>query len=154
MAFPELFNDSTGRWQGEMWLWLNAEDPGAVSPSTAVLTAVVGGQFLELRYTWTYAGDPQEGLLLVGQPGDGRAAQAIWLDSWHMGETWMALSGAANQEGTIRLHGSYAAPTGPDWGWAIHLAAQGDHTFTLEMFNITPQGQALRAVQAAYTRQA
>jgi hypothetical protein len=48
--------------------------------------------------------------------------------------------------------GSYAAPTGPDWGWRIALRAESRDAFTLLMYCITPDGQEALAVEAASAR--
>jgi hypothetical protein len=60
------------------------------------------GTFLSVAYTWSYEGEPQEGILLVGcdakeQAATGsveaKAITAVRTDSWHIRDKLMACSG-------------------------------------------------------------
>jgi len=51
------------------------------------------------------------------------------------------------------MKSSYAAPPGPDWGWQVRIAPKPRGTFDLVMHNITLEGKAQIAVEAAYSRQ-
>jgi hypothetical protein len=55
-------------------------EPAAESESTATIAPVAIGTFLSVTYNWSYEGEPQEGILLVGcdaedqaPPGGGEA---------------------------------------------------------------------------------
>ena len=64
----------------------------------------------------------------------------------------MALRGTAETDGSITVHGTYAAPPGPDWGWRIDLLPGNGSALRMVMYNITPDGQEVVAVEADYTR--
>ena len=51
------------------------------------------------------------------------------------------------------LHGTYAAPPGPDWGWRITIRSGSASELQIIMHNISPEGQEDLAVQANYQRQ-
>jgi hypothetical protein len=113
---------------------------------------VAQGRFAELHYTWSFDGEPQDGLVVLGAEPEGDTARAIWLDSWHMQDQFMVCAGTVADDGSVTLKGSYAAPPGPDWGWQIDLVPKPDDTFQLLMYNITPQGESALAVKATYAR--
>jgi hypothetical protein len=63
----------------------------------------------------------------------------------------MNFTGTCDEQGTVRVLGSYAAPPGPDWGWRIEIEPAAG-SWTLRMFNITPDGQEVLAVEATLSR--
>lgn len=69
-----------------------------------------------------------------------------------MGDTAMHCAGTLTLDGVASVQGRYAAPPGPDWGWRITLTPSSDAAFVLRMFNITPDGTEMLAVEAPYTR--
>ena len=64
----------------------------------------------------------------------------------------MILSGTAQADGSLAVTGSYAAPPGPDWGWRITLQPL-DNQFKLLMHNVTPDGEAMLAVETLFSRE-
>ncbi len=150
MTIPTQLAGLTGHWLGTSQLWLSPDDPARESESTLVVAPAAQDRFLTFRYTWSDEGAPQDGLLLLSQDGD--AVDAAWIDSWHMANKIMSLNGAVDAAGGVMLHGSYAAPPGPDWGWRIELTSTPDDTCELRMYNVTPDGEAFLAVEAVYMR--
>jgi hypothetical protein len=69
-----------------------------------------------------------------------------------MGDVIMACEGSLDG-GAIRVRGSYAASTGPDWSWQITVAAPGGETLEIAMENISPAGEMMPAVRAVYRRE-
>jgi len=151
MAIPTQLTELTGRWQGPNSLWLTPSEPVRESLATAVCQPVAQGKFFELRYTWADGGQPQEGVLLLGQSQE--QLDAAWVDSWHMQDSMMHCSGSA-ADGIVSVQGSYAAPPSPDWGWRITLQPDSNEQFRLIMHNITPDGDEMVAVEAVFTREA
>jgi hypothetical protein len=148
MSIPEKYKDLSGNWQGVNRLWLTPTEPVRISETTATISPASRDHFLIIRYTW-FEEKPQEGMLLLGQLGD--QVNAIWIDSWHNGDSMMTCPGILTPEGALSLRGSYPAPPGPDWGWRIELAP--GEVLRICMFNILPDGQEYLAVEAIYTRQ-
>jgi len=67
----------------------------------------------------------------------------------------MALEGKSEPNGIVRVTGSYAAPSGPDWSWEIAIEPGGDeNSFRFVMVNITPEGERALAVEVIYSLQA
>ncbi len=153
MAAIEYLINHLGSWTGVNRLWLDPEDEADVSAATAALSPVARESFVIFAYTWGFQGQAQEGLLLLSQDSQGRSVQAVWIDSWHMGDKFMICQGSPDDEGLISLKGSYAAPPGPDWGWRIVIDTNTTHALKMLMYNISPEGDEMLAVEAEYTRQ-
>jgi hypothetical protein len=141
-----LLTDVTGAWSGSYRLIL-PDTPDEVSDTAAMVTAIAGGRFMQIDYTWAYQGEPQAGSLWLGT-ADSAAAQGAWVDAWHMGDTVMALAGADGGD-AVRFDGSYDVPDSPPWGWRVELSA-GDDGFVLRMFNVSPEGEPYLGVEALY----
>jgi len=152
MAVPGSLTKITGSWIGRNHLWLSPEDPGQVSDTQAVVGLVAQGKFITVQYIWEVDGLPQEGLLVIGSRQNEGDVSIYWIDSWHMDDTSMVLKGTITESGGISGLGSYPAGEGPDWGWRIAIEPQENGKFTLLMYNITPDGQEVRAVEADYSR--
>ncbi len=151
MSISEPFATLVGDWSGTNRLnlsWMPA--PIFESPSTAVVRPRVGGQFVEIAYTWSYEGKPQEGLLLFGIQKDG-SATAFWTDSWHSANVLMACKGEVTDVGALVLFGSYSVPDHPDWGWRTDVIPKGDG-FRYVMYNVSPDGDEELAVETDFVR--
>jgi hypothetical protein len=144
----------TGNWQGINSLWLSPKDPAQESATTLSILPTLKKKFIEVKYTWAYDGQPQEGILLVGYETERQLATTVWADSWHMGEKIMQCQGVIQENGGIDVRGLYQVPTGPDWGWRIVVDPEGKNTLNLIMYNITPEGEEALAVKAVYSKTA
>lgn len=145
------FIRAAGRWHATYKLRDPATSLSCDSESRATVTPMLAGRFVRLDYTWAYEGQSQDGSLLVGhEPATGVVTLA-WIDSFHNSDRMMICTGTVDTDGTLNVRGGYAAPPGPDWGWRTRLRATGDH-LSMVMFNITPDGQEERAVDAEYLR--
>ena len=87
---------------------------------------------------------------MIGQERPEDLVKAIWVDSWHMGDTFMLCQGRPRPARRPLVQGSYAAPPGPDWGWRIILEPGEGDTLRLVMVNIDPRGKEMLAVEAQY----
>jgi hypothetical protein len=141
-----------GQWAGTNHLWLSPVEPVSESSTTMFVELAAQGQFVTLQYTWTFEGKPQDGLILIGYETQLNVVKAIWVDSFHMQDKFMLCQGNMEEQGVVKVKGSYAAPPGPDWGWQININNMADDKFQLEMYNITPEGDAILAVEATYSR--
>ena len=142
----------SGSWAGTSRLTDPSMNVSDDSPSTAELTPLLDGSFVRLDYTWAYQGDGQEGSLLIGFETGPAVVTAHWVDTWHMGEAVMSCQGTVENDGSVTVLGSYAAPPGPDWGWRIVLQPLDGAALRLVMYNVTPDGDEGLAVEADYTR--
>jgi hypothetical protein len=138
-----------GSWVGHKRVLLPGEAPHE-SASTALITPVVGGKFVQLAYTWAFDGTDQEGLLLIGLKETDQVVTAVWIDSWHMADTFMICQGQVSATGGVEVRGTYAVPSSPDWGWRMVIEPAEDQ-FRMVMYIVTPDGAEALGVEAAYT---
>jgi hypothetical protein len=126
MSIPESLTQLKGERRGHSSLWL--------SP---------------IRYTWEESDKPQQGLLVVQHNARKNVATGAWTDTWHFRDAFMPCLGTI-EDGRLSVKGSYAAPTGPDWGWMIVLEPLTPNGLRMLMYNISPEGVSELAVQADY----
>ena len=150
MAVPQTLHELIGNWQGTKHLWLTPNEPVRKSAATAVIQPAAQGKFLLLQYSWSEANKPQDGVLLLGQ--DEEQLTAAWVDSWHMQDKMMLCADPFRADGEFSVLGHYAAPPGPDWGWRITVQPQPSDQFTFRMYNITPAGESVLAVEILFAR--
>jgi Protein of unknown function (DUF1579) len=140
-----------GIWRGTNRL----QDPHTSSPedsfSTAIVAPILGGRFVRIDYTWVFYGDPQAGSLLIGHEKKSDVVTAYWIDTWHLNDKVMVCTGVTD-DGELLLLGSYAKPSGPDWGWRIAIVPQEGKMFSITMFNVEPDGRESIAVESHYRR--
>ena len=148
IAISEL----TGNWRGSGTLirpWVTP--PESEYDSTAFISAAARN-FLKLEYTWQVDGGQQDGVMLLAENKKDGSCSTVWVDSWHMNETFLISKGSRGSDGDITVVGSWAAPPGPDWGWKTIIRLPGDDSLEILMYNVTPAGEEALAVHNTYRR--
>ncbi|HKS26330.1 MAG TPA: DUF1579 family protein [Pyrinomonadaceae bacterium] len=152
MDLDELKSNAVGDWAGDNMLRLSWLEPQEYhSPSELSVRQTVGGKYLAFTYTWSHEDGAQEGLLLIGYDGKNKVVNAVWVDSWHVSEKPLTLSGADDERGKIDLRGTYEIPNHPDWGWRIVISTL-EETLKIVMYNVSPEGEEDLAVRADYKK--
>lgn len=149
MSIPEKLAAIEGSWRGTNRLHLGdwaPENPILDSDATAEVRKRSGGQFLEVSYTWTYKGEPKEGVILVGTDPRSGTVSACWTDSFHMANQLMSCEGRETGAGGVVVRGQYKVEGHPDWGWRTEIVP-GDGAFRYLMYNISPDGHEEIAVE-------
>lgn len=90
--------------------------------------------------------------MILGQESQQKVVNAVWFDTWHLSEQFMVCEGSVDDHGEVNIQGTYAAPPGPDWGWQIAIEPKNQDQLGLRMYNITPAGEKMLAVQINYSR--
>ena len=153
MKIAGLLAPLAGAWVGINRLWFLPTDPPFESATTLALEPVAQGVVTLIRYTWSHDGAPQAGVILVPHAATTPEQDALtWIDSFHTGGTFTHFRGGLTDGGGLSVLGAYAAPEGPPWGWRITLEPDEGEAITLRMYNITPEGEEMLAVEAGYTR--
>ncbi len=134
--FSELSNTE---WSGNAELWL---DPLGNEAEWSECTARIGPTALE--YTWQHDGKPQSGKLVLVDDG------ADFTDTFHSSSV-MHFTRVPHGRAPLDLRGSYG-PEG-DWGWRITLSVRAPSgELVVQMTNITPWGEEVRAVRMVMSR--
>lgn len=152
MSVEQKLSDLVGSWKGTNRLhvpWM--AEKLKESESNAVVRSKMNGQFLSVEYTWSFDGEPQEGLLIVGCDPKSDAVQAVWTDSWHSKDVLMLCNGTLKEDGGISVTGHYAVPDNPDWGWRTEITPDQDG-FKYAMYNVSPEGVEEIAVETEFVR--
>lgn len=153
MSIPEQLKDLVGDWSGSNRLHLGDWHPVKPihdSDATAAVRERIGGQFVEIAYTWEHEGKPCEGLLILGGDSKTEAVNAFWTDSWHMAHRVMLCEGS-NVDGNVLVRGNYKVEGHPDWGWRTEIIP-GENNFKYNMYNISPEGDEQIAVEMLLNR--
>jgi hypothetical protein len=151
MSLPQQLASLSGQWTGSNRLLLTPDTPAAESPTTLTAALTARGKFLTLHYTWAYEGEPQEGLLILGEDAASGVVNSSWVDSFHTADSIMQFRGALNADGAT-VKGSYSMGDTPPWGWQIAIQPKPDDAFAIIMHNISPEGEHYLAVEASYKR--
>ena len=152
MSIPKELQPLVGTWKGNNRLhlpWL--PEPILDSEGTAKITPRIGGQFIEIAYTWSYEGEPREGVILLTGDNKTDAVSAFWSDSWHMAHQVMICEGKENADGSINIKGFYQVPDHPEWGWRTELIPNGD-SLIYNMYNVSPENKESIAVEMELKR--
>ncbi len=131
-----------GAWSGTNKLWFQDPDNAEESPGTLTVS---GNQ---VHVTWAFRGDDQRGTLTLEETED--TVQVHWVDSWHAGDG-MDFTGEGFAD-AVDVFGTYPAGDGPDWGWRIVLDLGDTEQLVLRMYNITPDGDEMIAVELVGVR--
>lgn len=137
MSITTAIANAEGRWVGEAKLYLPG-DPVRTTPSRAEIRNIANGKFVTITYDWSFEGEPQSGLLLVGLESENGPAAGSFVDSWHMGDKLMACRGQATPTG-LSVLGHYSVEGYPDWGWRTEVLLEPN--LRVKMYNVSPEGE-------------
>ncbi|MGD9627893.1 MAG: DUF1579 family protein [Pyrinomonadaceae bacterium] len=153
MAISSALSALVGKWSGTNRLHMvwDTENPIRESQGTASVAERVGGQVLEISYTWVFEDEVKEGLLLISGNPKSEAVEAFWTDSWHLTDQMMLCSGTAGTDGSISVSGTYKVEGHPEWGWRTEIIP-GDGRFRYNMYNVSPEGVEDIAVEMEMMR--
>jgi len=142
-----ILGKSLGNWHGTKKMWLTPDKKYRESEITAEISDTALGRCAVIKYSWSFASELQEGLLLLNTDFGKGNIQAAWVDSFHMANGIMILDGQFTDKNTIDLMGKYSSPPGPDWGWRIVISFSEEHTMKLTNYNVTPDGIEQLAIE-------
>jgi len=127
-------------WKGSAELWV---DPLGDNVQRSESTISVDGDIV--RYTWSYEGKDQEGSITLREDG------ADFTDTWHQPQP-MKCEPVPKAWGLFQVLGHYGPDS--DWGWRIGLMVRTPSgELVLQMTNIAPWGEEVRAVRMICQRQ-
>jgi hypothetical protein len=148
MSIPAKLQQLSGDWKGSNRLHLGDWGPTPLheSAGSAAVRERIGGQFLEIAYTWEYDGKQNEGVIILGGDNKTDAVNAFWTDSWHLAHQTMLCDGREGADGSVSVKGFYKVEGHPDWGWRTEIIP-GDTSFDYKMYNVSPEGEETLAVE-------
>lgn len=154
MSIPDGLVGLEGSWYGKNTLHLGdwePDNPILESNATAEVRRRSGDQFLEISYTWSYKGEPKEGVILLGINKKTGTVNGVWTDSWHLAHQLMLCEGRTTDSGSVDVKGSYKVDGHPDWGWRTEIIP-GNGSMRCLMFNVSPEDKEELAVDMELSR--
>lgn len=148
----KLLSAITGQWQGKSRTWFDGRDPVDESSISGSIRPVLDGRFAVHEYNGTFQGKPLSGMAIYGFDFLHNQWQSVLIDSFHMSTGILFLQGGATD--TLSVTGNYDSgePDAPKWGWRIELQQESPDQLLITSYNITPEGEATRAVEIDYRR--
>jgi hypothetical protein len=142
----------SGEWQGTNRVQLGNSEPVHESSSRVVVTPIVRQKLIRVDQTWCWMDQRQIGAMLIGYDRASDTVSLHWVDTFHTSKEVMSCTGSFDPLGKLIVHGSYASPPGPDWGWRIEISWIDGSELRIDMFNIDPSGKEDRGVWASFAR--
>ena len=143
---------SVGTWDAKVKMWMDPAAPPEESTGTSVNTMILGGRWLEQRYTGSMMGQPFEGVGYTGYDNYKKEYVGTWMDT--------SSTAPMMTTGQMAADGKSATFTGTMDDFMTGKACQmkevltftdADHQ-TFEMWASGPDGQMYKNMEINYTR--
>ena len=152
MRVTDRLQSAMGTWTGTNALRMMPDDDFRNSAGSATVATHSAGNVATISYTWSdFAGQPQEGFLVLSDDEADGTVAAVWSDSWHQHPQWMALSGTVDADGRISVRGVYGDGT-EQGGWWIHIDPTDATQLTMTMDNDMTETGQYEVVRSTYAR--
>lgn len=139
-----------GEWNVDLKMWSEPDTPYEVMSGKASYKMIMGGRYLQQKFTGEYNGEPFEGTGFVGFDRIKQKYVSIWFEN--MG-TGISLSEGTEKDGLITYTGEM-----PDLMQGKYVSTRAtekmidDNTLFAEMFMLTPDGKEFKTMEMRYTR--
>ena len=145
----ERFRASVGKWKAVVKSWNGPGEP-AVGEGVSENQVILGGRYLEQRFTSTMMGQPFEGYGLNGYDNATRRYWFIWVDNMSTG----MMSGWGDMDEPGKVLTTTSTTTGPD-GKPMDMKSvtrfMDDGTQVFTMYGLAG-GQETKMMEITYTR--
>lgn len=144
----------SGEWGGYTSVWFGPDTLADHSPVQGSIRPILDGRFMLHEYKGSFGGEPLEGLAIIGYHLALEKYQMAWIDSFHNGAAMMFCDGNKADE-KLRVLGSYAYVTPEqvqDWGWRTEIEMKSDDELIITAYNISPEGEEVKATETVYMK--
>ena len=142
-----------GTWDATTKWWKDANGQPEESKGTSNAEWILGGRFIQQKYSGTSMGQPFDGIGVTGYDNLAKKYQTSWIDN--MGTGMMTGSGTYDAASkSITDAGSFSCPmTGGERTYRSVLKFIDDKSYSYEMYMNDPKtGQEFRGMEIIYTK--
>lgn len=139
-----------GAWNAKVSMWMAPGTEPAVMEGTSEARWVMGGRYLEQRFTGSFMGMPFEGLGYTGYDNVKKQYWGTWMDNM---STAMMLSTGSSEGNTWTFTATMSDPlTGKDSRIDEKIVVTDADHHTMEMWGPGPDGKSFKTMEIAYSR--
>jgi len=139
-----------GTWSAKVTSWMVPGAPPTVIEGTSECRWMMGGRYVEERFTGEFFGMPFEGLGHTGYDNVKKQYWATWMDNMSTG--LMASTGTSDGK-MWTYQGTAPDPmTGKDMSLSMKIAVTDADQHTMEMWGPGPDGKNFKMMEIVYTR--
>ena len=141
--------DMAGTWATSSQFWMEPGKPPMTTTGVEEVKPVLGGRFVEARFSGQMMGKPFEGLGISGYDNAKKKFTMTWMDS--MGTMTIYAEGTGDQKQRV-FSGEESQPNGQKraFRWVIKVESPNKHT--MEMFAPGMDGKEMKEMEIVYTR--
>ena len=141
-----------GSWDAGVRMWQDPAGQPEESTGASENRWVMGGRFLEQRFTGQFMGEPFEGTGLIGYDNIKQKYQSVWIDSMGTG----MMTGTASYDPSTKVlteTGSHSCPiTGGDRQFRSVTTFVDADMIHLEFYGPGPDGKEFKGMEITYKR--
>jgi hypothetical protein len=128
-----------------MKMWMDPAAPPQESTGKRTSEFLLGGRFLEEKYTGTFMGMPFEGIGILGYDNVKKQYVGTWIDNMSTG---IMTSHGTCDKGSWTMTGESTDPmTGKTWTSRSVVKIVDDNTFVMEMYGPAPDGKEYKMME-------
>ncbi|MEO8431712.1 MAG: DUF1579 domain-containing protein [Acidobacteriota bacterium] len=149
-AEHKMLADMAGTWDAKVRMWMKPGAPPEESAGTSEATSIMGGRYLEEKFTGTAMGQPFTGQGITGYDNVQKKYVSTWADSMSTGI--MTSTGRADGN-KMTMSGQMADPmTGKMSNIKQVMTMTDNDHHKFEMWAAGPDGKSFKMMEIEYTR--
>ena len=147
----KALDSMVGTWNTKITMWpMPGADP-MTTEGVSEMKWVMGGRYVEQRFTGSFMGAPFEGLGYTGYDNIKKRYFSTWMDN--MSTSMMMSTGNAGADGTMTMTGTMTDPmTGKDSETKEKFRVVDANNAVFEMWTPALDGKMFKMMEIAYTR--
>jgi hypothetical protein len=147
----KVLEQFVGNWDTTMKAWMPGSEAAQESTGTSSIEWILGGRFIQQKFSGTHMGQPFEGIGITGYDNQKQKYQSVWIDNMGTGMMNSTLNYDAATK-TFAEEGSFSCPMkGGDLIYrAVMTIKDADH-YSYEMYT-TDEGKESKMMEIQYTR--
>ena len=148
----EFLNKLAGKWHATVTFWMQPGADPMQSEGTAENEMILGGRFLQCKFTGNMMGQPFHGMSIDGYDNHSKKYQGIWMDT--MGTIMLVFEGTVDADGRVRtMMTEFLDPmTNAMKKMKGVTTIEDENRHRYEGWNSGPDGNLVRAMEIVYTR--